>query len=103
MSSNLEQDREWGPLLLIIRFLDKKAGKGLESFVDLQRETVDVKGLQRCPMSSGEGFLVDLALHLFNCSDNPLPKDGLGGMGGLGGDYLIIAIRAISIRFQGGI
>lgn len=100
--SNLEQDREWGPLLLIIRFLDKKAGKGLMAYVDMERQTVNINGLLDQNMSSGEKFLINLAAHLFNCADYPLPHDGLGDMDVLGGEHLAVALKAIAMRFGGG-
>jgi hypothetical protein len=97
----MEQDKEWQALLAILRFIDARTQKGLESlYVDLPRETVDVQGLRDHAMSMSQKYLVMLALHLFNCEDNPLPKNGLRGIDMLSGDYYKVAIQAIKIRFS---
>ncbi len=70
-------------------------------YFDFDKEEVEVSALREVSgiLSSGQRIMLLLALHLFN-SNNPLPEDGLHGLGSLDDKLATLAVDAIMVRFR---
>lgn len=97
LPAKLQQDAYWLPLVLI--FLNVPALRGLMACLDFQREVIDYAGLDRRArgLSSGEAFMLELALHIF-LPHNKLPSNGLLNMNLLDPRNFELALAAIRLR-----
>ena len=95
---HLHNNVYWRSMLYIV--LNGPFSEDVLQFINFGQEEVNARGVKDRGWSSGQQFLITLALHLYS-DTNPLPPDGLSGMQQLDVNNRIVAMQAIVYRFGG--